>query len=287
MRLVAVDSATSWHSASRMAAQASAPSWMKVLCAERTTTMLASSAATSSAPRMTSEVIWSSIVDVMESGARFVGGLGYRACGAGDGNRTRVARLEVWDSAIELHPRAGRTGVGEGGIEPPTSCSQSRCARRCATPRDGPAYGPSATAGGSTRSDRNASVIPRAVTGRASDGVDWCTWSRTERSDMPGALGLGQNPPSAAGRGTWQWQETQWFACWSSMTIACSPRASRGCSTTRTTSRSPASPRRSRRPRPRRGATAPTSCCSTTGSPTATAPPRSKPCAAAAPPRAS
>ncbi len=74
MRLVAVDSATSWQSASRMAAQASAPSWMKVLWAERTTTMLASSAATSRAPRMTSEVIWSSIVDVMESGARFVDG---------------------------------------------------------------------------------------------------------------------------------------------------------------------------------------------------------------------
>jgi hypothetical protein len=25
--------------------------------------------------------------------------------------------------------------VGEGGLEPPTSCSQSRCATYCATPR--------------------------------------------------------------------------------------------------------------------------------------------------------
>jgi hypothetical protein len=26
-------------------------------------------------------------------------------CGAGDGNRTRIASLEGWNSAIELHPR--------------------------------------------------------------------------------------------------------------------------------------------------------------------------------------
>jgi hypothetical protein len=60
MRLVAVDCATSWPAASRIAAHASAPSWMKVLCDERTTTTLASSAATSRPLRMISPVMASS-----------------------------------------------------------------------------------------------------------------------------------------------------------------------------------------------------------------------------------
>ena len=64
MRLVAVDNATSCASASRIAAHASAPSWMNVLWAARTTTMLASSAATSSAPRITSAVMTSSTLGV-------------------------------------------------------------------------------------------------------------------------------------------------------------------------------------------------------------------------------
>jgi hypothetical protein len=32
-----------------------------------------------------------------------------RMIGAGDGNRTRTASLEGWDSTIELHPRAAET----------------------------------------------------------------------------------------------------------------------------------------------------------------------------------
>ena len=60
MRLVAVDCATSWPAASRIAAHASAPSWMKVLCEDRTTTTLASSAATSRPLRMISPVMASS-----------------------------------------------------------------------------------------------------------------------------------------------------------------------------------------------------------------------------------
>jgi hypothetical protein len=34
--------------------------------------------------------------------------------GAGDGNRTRMASLEGWGSAIELHPRAPARGAGAG-----------------------------------------------------------------------------------------------------------------------------------------------------------------------------
>ncbi len=56
MRLVAVDCAISWPRVSSSAAQASAPSWMKVECAERTTTRLASSTATRSPLRITSAV---------------------------------------------------------------------------------------------------------------------------------------------------------------------------------------------------------------------------------------
>ena len=36
--------------------------------------------------------------------------------GAGGGNRTRVARLEIWNSTIELHPRVSnetRISLGE------------------------------------------------------------------------------------------------------------------------------------------------------------------------------
>jgi hypothetical protein len=69
--------------------------------------------------------------------------VGWHVVGAGDGNRTRMTSLEGWDSAIELRPRTDRgysrcsaperprrRSVGEGGFEPPTSCSQSRCAAR-------------------------------------------------------------------------------------------------------------------------------------------------------------
>ncbi len=75
--------------------------------------------------------------------------------------------------------------VGEGGFEPPTSCSQSRCASRCATPRlvpdrhlvasrrlpgcfpaasrhDDPVTGPSSVAGGpATQAEREAAVCLR------------------------------------------------------------------------------------------------------------------------------
>ena len=60
MRLVAVDCATSWPPASSSAAHASAPSWMNVLCDDRTTTMLASSTATIRPLRMISAVMASS-----------------------------------------------------------------------------------------------------------------------------------------------------------------------------------------------------------------------------------
>src|SRR5579872_5352763 len=60
MRLVDVDWATSCPVRSRRAPAASAPSWIHVLCELRTTTMLASSTATSRALRMTSAVIVSS-----------------------------------------------------------------------------------------------------------------------------------------------------------------------------------------------------------------------------------
>jgi hypothetical protein len=33
---------------------------------------------------------------------------GLRPCGAGDGDRTRMASLEGWSSTIELHPRVPR-----------------------------------------------------------------------------------------------------------------------------------------------------------------------------------
>ena len=71
--------------------------------------------------------------------------------GAGDGSRTRVTSLEGWRSTVELRPqresilavrrppvwsedptgeepvgdRQAVISVGEGGFEPPTSCSQS------------------------------------------------------------------------------------------------------------------------------------------------------------------
>ena len=57
MTLVAADWATSWPRASSRAPAASAPSWMLMLWAERTTTMLASSTATARALRITSAVM--------------------------------------------------------------------------------------------------------------------------------------------------------------------------------------------------------------------------------------
>ena len=51
-----------------------------------------------------------------------------RVPGAGEGNRTPIASLEGWSSTIELHPHAGLMVVGARGFEPPTPCSQSRCA---------------------------------------------------------------------------------------------------------------------------------------------------------------
>ncbi len=59
-------------------------------------------------------------------------------CGAGDRDRTGIACLEGRNSTIELHPQKGlRTCpvVGEAGLEPAASCSQSRHATNCATPR--------------------------------------------------------------------------------------------------------------------------------------------------------
>src|SRR3712207_1467927 len=54
---------------------------------------------------------------------------------AGEGNRTPITSLEGWGSTVELHPRCSRRGpvsfaVGARGFEPPTPCSQSRCATR-------------------------------------------------------------------------------------------------------------------------------------------------------------
>ncbi len=64
MRLVAVDSATRFASASSSAAHASAPSWMNELWLARTTTMLASSVATTRALRTISPVIASSALSI-------------------------------------------------------------------------------------------------------------------------------------------------------------------------------------------------------------------------------
>ena len=57
---------------------------------------------------------------------------------AGEGNRTPITSLEGWGSTVELHPRGG-FAVGARGFEPPTPCSQSRCATRLrhAPPRPG------------------------------------------------------------------------------------------------------------------------------------------------------
>src|SRR5215211_5634643 len=57
------------------------------------------------------------------------------AARAGEGNRTPITSLEGWGSTVELHPHASRSGlasvaVGARGFEPPTPCSQSRCATR-------------------------------------------------------------------------------------------------------------------------------------------------------------
>src|ERR687889_1612923 len=58
---------------------------------------------------------------------------------AGEGNRTPITSLEGWGSTVELHPRGGfadvrvippALAVGARGFEPPTPCSQSRCATR-------------------------------------------------------------------------------------------------------------------------------------------------------------
>jgi hypothetical protein len=63
---------------------------------------------------------------------------------AGEGNRTPITSLEGWGSTVELHPHGSRSGlasfaVGARGFEPPTPCSQSRCATRLrhAPPRPG------------------------------------------------------------------------------------------------------------------------------------------------------
>ena len=37
--------------------------------------------------------------------------LSKKICGAGDGDRTRMASLEGWSSTIELHPRSRETGT--------------------------------------------------------------------------------------------------------------------------------------------------------------------------------
>ena len=56
--------------------------------------------------------------------------------GAGDENRTRVTRLEVWDSAIELHPRgAGRPASGRGDLNPRPPAPKAGALPGCATPR--------------------------------------------------------------------------------------------------------------------------------------------------------
>src|SRR5829696_1937018 len=57
------------------------------------------------------------------------------AARAGEGNRTPITSLEGWGSTVELHPHGSRSGlaifaVGARGFEPPTPCSQSRCATR-------------------------------------------------------------------------------------------------------------------------------------------------------------
>src|ERR687897_1509316 len=66
------------------------------------------------------------------------------AARAGEGNRTPITSLEGWGSTVELHPHGSRRGpasfaVGARGFEPPTPCSQSRCATRLrhAPPRPG------------------------------------------------------------------------------------------------------------------------------------------------------
>ena len=63
---------------------------------------------------------------------------------AGEGNRTPITSLEGWGSTVELHPHSSSSGlasfaVGARGFEPPTPCSQSRCATRLrhAPPRPG------------------------------------------------------------------------------------------------------------------------------------------------------
>src|SRR5436190_1703789 len=108
MRLVAVDNATSCACSSRTAAHASAPSWMNVLCAACTTITLASSAATSNAPLITSVVISSSTLAATgvvtprpsgrerrlgRRGGRGRGGRGRRALRRDDAHVEHVDRL--------------------------------------------------------------------------------------------------------------------------------------------------------------------------------------------------
>ena len=65
-------------------------------------------------------------------------GLGFchpeeRPIRAGEGNRTLTTSLEGWSSTIELHPRIScncKRLVGLVGLEPTTSCSQSRHATK-------------------------------------------------------------------------------------------------------------------------------------------------------------
>ncbi len=63
--------------------------------------------------------------------------------GADDRDRTGISCLEGRGSTIELHPHSrperhrekASLNVGVTGLEPAASCSQSRCATNCATPR--------------------------------------------------------------------------------------------------------------------------------------------------------
>ena len=66
--------------------------------------------------------------------------------------------------------------VGEGGLEPPASCSQSRCATNCATPRQLSASGwPNATSKGfPVRRSVPGALRPSFVYASATS-CPWCT----------------------------------------------------------------------------------------------------------------
>src|SRR3954469_9291910 len=98
------------------------------------------------------------------------------AGGAGDGNRTRVARLEVWDSAIELHPRAGRPASGRGESNPRPPAPKAGALAAALLPVTAQRRWPSESAKRRDAPTDPGAPVPTGVA-RASQGADTCAWS--------------------------------------------------------------------------------------------------------------